>query len=807
MFSPFRSFDKKKWNLFRSVKGSSRKGRFYRKSLITILLIASIPGLITGMTMYWLVIGQMEEEFNQLHQNQIQNRANNIADQFSYLELSLSHWAFEPRFGEELKDMNYIYQFTETEDIVKTLFVLQGSNPLIQKVELYVNEPKPILFNRSYGELTDSKMIASYNQYLKDGEHIYWTDRSPGTVLTDQQNRDAAEGASNLLYRDSGEALVLIHKIPGGSLDPFGALIIKLDNKKVTNLLKTLTPYDQGSTFLMDSEGNVLISGGDHEGSSSKQLNDEIRQQVDLSRNKGSLLYTFEGTTYSVSYGKMNRIDADWMYVSAAPITDITAPMVMVSKGIVLLSAAGLVVAIFLSWLASRRMYTPIERLLTLLSDESSGSQPIQSAVAIDEFELLESHWNELLTERSTVRRRLELQLPKLRAGFMMQLIQGHLSAHSETDLRERLKDLGFLVQDRKFVLVRLQLTGYSKLSGRFLEQDKGLVTFTTVNIIEEFAEQRFEQAAVLNFHDLSAAVLLTGGEETDLKTAVLEWSRELMLVINQVMKMNVTIVVGRSVVSVSDLASVFIELEQAEAFHSIAELNQLLDLEHDSLFHEMEQPSYPFLLERDLIQAIRTGKEQETELLLHEFVLQVTERKCTKYQLQQMMLQLLASILHMMLQTGIPPYELFSGRNLYEELAQLREPDQIKSWLQTEVISSFIAFMEQRSHLGLKPVVERTMERIDQQYMTDISLEVCAELEDMTPYALSKAFKQVAGMNFIDYITLRRMDMAKRLLQESDLKINEIAAQVGYQHSYFNRIFKKQEGMTPGQYRDQWNR
>nr|WP_249435725.1 helix-turn-helix transcriptional regulator [Paenibacillus sp. Marseille-Q4541] len=76
-----------------------------------------------------------------------------------------------------------------------------------------------------------------------------------------------------------------------------------------------------------------------------------------------------------------------------------------------------------------------------------------------------------------------------------------------------------------------------------------------------------------------------------------------------------------------------------------------------------------------------------------------------------------------------------------------------------------------------------------------------------MTPYALSKAFKQVAGINFIDYVTFRRMDMAKRLLRETDLKINEIADQVGYQHSYFNRIFKKQEGLTPGQYRDQWNR
>ncbi|WKL03578.1 helix-turn-helix transcriptional regulator [Paenibacillus amylolyticus] len=74
-----------------------------------------------------------------------------------------------------------------------------------------------------------------------------------------------------------------------------------------------------------------------------------------------------------------------------------------------------------------------------------------------------------------------------------------------------------------------------------------------------------------------------------------------------------------------------------------------------------------------------------------------------------------------------------------------------------------------------------------------------------MTPYALSKAFKQVSGINFIDYLTRVRMDAAKQLLRETTMKINDVAAAVGYQHSYFNRIFKKQEGVTPSQYHDQW--
>lgn len=46
-------------------------------------------------------------------------------------------------------------------------------------------------------------------------------------------------------------------------------------------------------------------------------------------------------------------------------------------------------------------------------------------------------------------------------------------------------------------------------------------------------------------------------------------------------------------------------------------------------------------------------------------------------------------------------------------------------------------------------------------------------------------------------------MEKAKELLRDTDLKVNEIAAEVGYQPSYLIRVFKKNTGVTPGQYRE----
>lgn len=178
-----------------------------------ILLIASIPGLITGIVMYQQVVGRMESEFNQMHQNQIENRARNVDDQLAYLEMNLSHWAFEPRFGNALRTLDFVYYFNETQEIVTTLYVLQGSHPLIKSAQLYLQEPKPILFNRDYTELNDEAKVQAYDRYLSMGNHVYWTD------WVSSINSDTEPSTNDSpLHTDAGNALVLVHKIPGRAL-------------------------------------------------------------------------------------------------------------------------------------------------------------------------------------------------------------------------------------------------------------------------------------------------------------------------------------------------------------------------------------------------------------------------------------------------------------------------------------------------------------------------------------------------------------------------------------------------------------
>ena len=84
-----------------------------------------------------------------------------------------------------------------------------------------------------------------------------------------------------------------------------------------------------------------------------------------------------------------------------------------------------------------------------------------------------------------------------------------------------------------------------------------------------------------------------------------------------------------------------------------------------------------------------------------------------------------------------------------------------------------------------------------------ELSLKLVAKFVAISPNHLSETFREVTGMNFVKYIARRRFAKACLLLLDRDLKVSEIAFEVGFQSlSQFNRVFKKFSGRSPTEYR-----
>ncbi|MEK3914074.1 AraC family transcriptional regulator [Paenibacillus sp. FSL H7-0331] len=757
--------------------------RFFRKSLVMMLLVASIPGLIIGVSIYWLASDNMEGELQRLHQNQIKQRAENIDDQLAYLELTFSHWAFDSKFDEKLKTLDIAYNFEQVQDLYRTLLVMEGAHPLLERVELFLDKPRPLIFNKlQYTYITESASLQPYESLLKKERSVFWTNAYPEAPTKDSVPN----------------SLSLVNKIPGGSTEPFGAIVATINQENLIKMLKTLTPYNEGETILLTGDGSWKLSSG---GIGKFTDIDIALQQEYLKHSSKSESFLFEHnkTTYSVSYGQFSRLGTTWVYISAAPLTSITAPVVLVSKWILFISLSGLLLALLMSWFVSHRMYSPVERLVRLLSGDKGTELS-------DEFDLFEKQWNHLSKESETMRSKLTEQLPLLREGFFLQLVQGYFYSLQENDLRERMKHHGWKTDNRQFVALMFQLTGFSNLQGRFSSGDEDLVTFTAANIIEELTGTQYEQVEVINFHNFSVGLLLSFPHDHParwLEDDISAFCQEATQTINRILKMQVTVSISKSTYQVKQIPHLFEEARQALVYRDLLDDNQIIKTELLSKSSTLMESTFPFTLEKEIVHAIRNGLENEAVELIEQFMKELSASGSTELAVQQGMLQLLGSIRYAVLQSGMNPVQLFGGVNLFEQLAQLKEPEEMLKWFQYKLVAVFVQELISRQDFHLKQMVEKVILHLRENYMTMLSLDSCAELFGTSPYTLSRAFKHISGVNFIDYLTDIRIDNAKGLLRETEIKINEVAERVGYQHTYFNRIFKKYEGITPSQFRE----
>ncbi len=102
-------------------------------------------------------------------------------------------------------------------------------------------------------------------------------------------------------------------------------------------------------------------------------------------------------------------------------------------------------------------------------------------------------------------------------------------------------------------------------------------------------------------------------------------------------------------------------------------------------------------------------------------------------------------------------------------------------------------------------PIIKRAKEYIYEHHTEHLSLARAAKAVNMSTFYFCKMFKKATGINFTDYLSRVRIEKAKNLLLNPNLRVSEIAFEVGFQSlTHFNRVFKKLLGQSPTEYRAQ---
>lgn len=856
--------DIRSWLHFRLPSRSREgKGRFYRYSLILALCMSSIPTAVIGFSSYVLGTKHIEREVMSSHRALVKRSAESMDELFMQVEQSAARWALDPRLEGDLRRANLRMEYQRTQELYRFLGLMKASYPELKDAKLLLARNEPLLLSDTDGirKISFTEDSKRFQNIVDAPSALYWLDDFRWTAS------------------ENGE-VVLVRKLPGYG-DPYGALLLNMDRDQIEERMRRASFDDKGASFLYANSGPPLIRMSDVPSDDPMRtptfeyaLREELRNQV--SDTPGSYLFKWQGKTYSVSHSQLRRPGGEWTYVTVSPLEALTRPVVLLSRSLLAVSLAGMLLALLVAWLASHRLHRPIGRLVQILgsqfspahsqpsadraagtaetSDKEKGLSGLLQKIRIskrskngpdgngientiqpyDELVYIETSWRGLSDAKREAEARLEHTYPELRSAFLMQLMQGHYQTLSERELLSRMERFGWSIHPNERMLVFLLQVGVlSPPESKFREEDELLMTFAAANVAREFVEQRTKRAIVVNFQDSTAAVLIpysidengvsdetdreyihglqssaakiqgdaaneeSAGQQLDVVWKAL--AGELAGTVRSVLRLQTLVCIG-SASGILEVPELVRSLRAALRHIQHDEDCRVLHL--DEWMPDLdEQSTYPFELERELLRNVKLGQIEEAARLTAEFINELARRAASKPEMRNLTLHLLGSLLHTMMENGAQP-EHVDCMGLYERLATIRQPKAMADFMRTQVLEPYGREINGAERLYNDRLAERVKEEIERDYTADFSLESCAERFGVSSYTLSRSFKQAYGKNFVDYVMELRLERGCELLCTTDLKVNEIAESVGYHPSYFIRLFRKQKGMTPGQYR-----
>jgi AraC-like DNA-binding protein/ribosomal protein L12E/L44/L45/RPP1/RPP2 len=740
------------------------------------------------MLVYIFATNQVKDSAQHTHLTQMQRASERVDTSLNQLELLATLWGQSTSMEGSLQTMDLTYDAIDIRNIYRSLTALKSTNEYIGEVYLYLNN-QHALVSDTFGiqkELT-SEELAIYQKLTLGPKDMFWT----GTLeVVDRMQRYAPTA--------------LVVRIPAGIIQSPAVLIIMLGADAFDDLIAELDITGSGAALLIEDR-NRLLSAGRHSVTELPELEQELLQEVTQMKEPGGnfTLDSRRWGEHAVTYGEFNRLGISWTFVSATSTGQITGSVTLLSRIIMIISCLMILISILLAWMTSKQLNQPVQRIVKLLRGAGDERDEVEEP-ADDEFDYIDKRMKHLSHESFRLQGKLDQQLPKLRQGFLLQLLQGHLYALSEEEIRERLEQYGWDTENKRACFMMIQLHGMSNLEGKFSEGDEQLVTFAAANIADEVAQLRNHQVESIHFQDLTFGLLIPFCADSSMetiKTELFHLADEIMTRIHYMLKLQVAVCIGKPV-AFDQLHDQVAVAKHALHYKTRNEPTQIIDRD-DLLMQGEKVIQYPFHAEKELVLSLRIGNEPQINEMLEIFYRELSTHAPTELHVRQGILQLYGNLTNMILRAGFIPNPTHENTLLFEYLIQLQDPAAMFTALRRDLIIPYMEQFSNAQHAESKRLAERTRTLIHDNYMNDLSLEACADLYGTSPKKLSICFKQVTGSTFIDYLTNYRLERAKELMKETTLTINEIAEAVGYQPTYFHRLFKKHAGLTPGQYRE----
>jgi two-component system response regulator YesN len=143
------------------------------------------------------------------------------------------------------------------------------------------------------------------------------------------------------------------------------------------------------------------------------------------------------------------------------------------------------------------------------------------------------------------------------------------------------------------------------------------------------------------------------------------------------------------------------------------------------------------------------------------------------------------------------------SLNHMLPQVLKVENLDELEKWLKCRLTDIMAIVAEKKKSSGEK-IIDQAIQYIEVHFANpDLTLDDVAGSIHISPTYFSALFKQMKNINFSDYLETVRINKAMELFTTTELRIYEVAEQVGYNSpQYFSICFKKMTNLTPSEYR-----
>lgn len=555
----------------------------------------------------------------------------------------------------------------------------------------------------------------------------------------------------------------ILYEMPIKHSDNDNFIVVNISEDWVKKMINSLDSKQQGEIFIINEKGQMVSSTKNTPILTDISDKNFVKKILDSKTTSGYFVDNVDGVKSLITYVSSDDTKTDWKFLHILPYNSITESADSLKFKTIIISGIIILLGLAISLYSSLKLYKPLDVVLESLEKLKIESRKAKNVV---------------------------------KQNFLKTLIRSEFPQNHKLDECDLNFDLS-----QPFLVIVLMIDHYSDFYSKYGYDDRSLFKFAIMNITDELCSVDFKSECVDMDSD-HIVLLLNVSTDFDFNEKLSELINQIQTVIKSNLGLSLSAILNTNPGNLDSVRSIYTELTNFSYMrmffgHGCLIHSNLIELKDSSEF------VYPEQKEKALTNSLMLRNIDKAKDTFNEIITSTEGFSSVIISMVTFRLTLAINATIDNIKKGKDITITYSYNEFTSKLSHLETLDEIRNHFYSifEYVNNILEDIKTSGHDYLANKVAKIIESnfSDQNMCTDS----IASTLGMSGDYIGRLFKASKAISIAEYINRVRIEKAKELLSNSNKPINDIMDEIGFQNnSYFYILFKKQNGITPAEYR-----